>query len=101
MNRLMPSDIRTARSRERSLNCPYTDRVIAPGDSGYDDARTVFMGGFDRRPAVIVRPKDTDGAHTPREREVALFVVDGRSDREIAERLSLSHHMVSQYVKRV
>jgi RNA polymerase sigma factor (sigma-70 family) len=40
-------------------------------------------------------------ALTPREREVALLVVDGRSDREIAERLCLSHHTVSQYVKRV
>ncbi len=40
-------------------------------------------------------------ALTPRERDVALFVVDGRSDREIAERLSLSHHTVSQYVKRI
>ena len=40
-------------------------------------------------------------ALTPREREVALLVVDGRSDREIAERLYLSHHTVSQYVKRV
>jgi FAD/FMN-containing dehydrogenase len=30
-------------------------RVIAPDDEGYDQARTVFFGGFDRRPAVIVR----------------------------------------------
>jgi RNA polymerase sigma factor (sigma-70 family) len=44
---------------------------------------------------------DTLTALTPREREVALFVVDGRSDREIAERLSLSRHTVSQYVKRI
>ena len=29
------------------------------------------------------------------------MVVDGRSDREIAERLYLSHHTVSQYVKRI
>ena len=43
----------------------------------------------------------TSRQHAFGEREVALFVVDGRSDREIAERLSLSHHMVSQYVKRV
>jgi FAD/FMN-containing dehydrogenase len=32
--------------------------VIAPGDDGYDAARTVFYGGFDRRPAVIVRAAD-------------------------------------------
>ena len=39
-------------------------------------------------------------ALTPREREVALRVVDGLSDREIAERLVLSPHTVRQYVKR-
>jgi len=44
---------------------------------------------------------ETLTALTPREREVALFVVDGLSDREIAERLCLSHHTVSQYVKRI
>jgi DNA-binding CsgD family transcriptional regulator len=40
-------------------------------------------------------------ALTPREREVALRVVDGHSDREIAERLFLSPHTVRQYVKRI
>lgn len=34
--------------------------VIAPDDAGYDEARTPFYGGFDRRPAVIIRPVDAD-----------------------------------------
>jgi DNA-binding CsgD family transcriptional regulator/GAF domain-containing protein len=40
-------------------------------------------------------------ALTPREREVAVLVVDGLADREIAQRLYLSRHTVSQYVKRI
>ncbi|TDC47883.1 FAD-binding oxidoreductase [Jiangella ureilytica] len=34
-------------------------QVIVPGDDGYDAARALLAGGFDRRPAAIVRP---DGA---------------------------------------
>jgi FAD/FMN-containing dehydrogenase len=30
-------------------------QVIRPGDANYDKARTVFLGGVDRRPAVIIR----------------------------------------------
>jgi DNA-binding CsgD family transcriptional regulator/GAF domain-containing protein len=38
---------------------------------------------------------------TPREAEVAKLIVDGLADREIAGRLQLSHHTVSQHVKRI
>jgi FAD/FMN-containing dehydrogenase len=37
------------------LRTALKGRVIAPGDSGYDEGRTVFYGGIDRRPAAIVR----------------------------------------------
>jgi len=40
------------------LRAALNGRVIAPGDPGYDQARTVFVGGFDQRPAVIVRAAD-------------------------------------------
>jgi FAD/FMN-containing dehydrogenase len=36
----------------------FDGRVTAPGDPGYDQARKVFYGKWDRRPAAIVRPAD-------------------------------------------
>jgi FAD/FMN-containing dehydrogenase len=40
------------------LRTNINGRVIAPDDPEYDEARTVFPGGVDRRPAVIVRVAD-------------------------------------------
>jgi FAD/FMN-containing dehydrogenase len=45
----------------RSISIPdlrddFDGRVTAPGDAGYDQARKLFYGKFDRRPAAIVRP---------------------------------------------
>jgi FAD/FMN-containing dehydrogenase len=37
------------------LRADLTGRVIGPDDQDYDQARTVFYGGFDRRPAAIAR----------------------------------------------
>ena len=41
------------------------------------------------------------GALTPREQDVARLVATGLTDRAVAERLHLSHHTVSQHVKRI
>src|SRR5215208_6426104 len=40
------------------LRNDFPDQVIAPGDPDYDKARTVFYGGVDRHPAVIIKVAD-------------------------------------------
>ncbi len=40
------------------LRATLNGRVITPQDAAYDEARTVFYGGFDRHPAAIVRVSD-------------------------------------------
>jgi FAD/FMN-containing dehydrogenase len=41
-----------------ALRAELRGQVLAPDDAGYDQARTIFYGGFDQRPQVIVRPAD-------------------------------------------
>ena len=66
-------------------------RVTVPGDAGYDQARKVFYGKWDRRPAVIVRPADAG--------EVARVVtLAAESGAELAVRSgghSLAGHSLS------
>jgi FAD/FMN-containing dehydrogenase len=40
------------------LRSTFDAQLIAPDDAGYDQARATFYGGFDRHPAVIIRPLD-------------------------------------------
>ena len=40
------------------LGAALKGRVIGPEDAEYDRARTVFVGGIDRRPALIARAAD-------------------------------------------
>src|SRR5918999_1306741 len=40
------------------LRATLNGRVITPDDAGYDEARAVFYGGFDRHPALVVRVRD-------------------------------------------
>jgi FAD/FMN-containing dehydrogenase len=51
------SDARLSIPRLRS---ELLGEVLAPGDDGYEEARSVFSRTVDRRPAVIVRPDGAD-----------------------------------------
>jgi DNA-binding NarL/FixJ family response regulator len=69
-----------------------------------DDA----LAALDRLTAVLevqrARPEIAPAplaSLTQREAEVAVLIAEGLADREIAQRLYLSHHTVSQYVKRI
>jgi DNA-binding NarL/FixJ family response regulator len=78
---------------------------LASGDAAIIHARAsrtadglVVVLELEREPGLAPGPL---ASLTPREQEVATLVVDGLADREIAERLCLSHHTVTQYVKRI
>ena len=43
-----------------ALRDHLSGEVIGPNDSGYDDARQLFAGNFDKRPAAIVRSVDAE-----------------------------------------
>lgn len=45
-------------SEAKALATRISGEVIAPGDAVYDTARAVWNGMIDRRPALVVRPKD-------------------------------------------
>lgn len=87
----------------------HVDVELADGDTGLLRARSSALRAepgtlitvleLQRDQAEIAA--ETLAALTPREREIALLVIDGFSDRLIAERLYLSRHTVSQYVKRI
>jgi FAD/FMN-containing dehydrogenase len=86
------SSISTSSISIPRLRDSFDGRVTAPDDAGYDRARKVFYGKYDRRPAAIVRPADAA--------EVAQVVtLAADSGQELAVRSgghSLAGHSVSE-----
>ena len=73
------------------LRAEVSGRVIGPSDGAYDAARTVFYGGFDRRPIAIVKAASAgDVSH--------VVTMAAEADLELAIRSgghSLAGHGVS------
>ena len=68
-----------ARVRQ-SLRASLQGRVIGPEDADYDAARTIVLGGVDRRPAAIARVADADDVA----RVIALAARSGSSSPSAA-----------------
>lgn len=98
-----------ARPGAEQIFSRHVDVALDDGDTGLLRARSSVLRA---EPGALITvlelqrdaaeiSAETLAALTPREREIALLVVDGLSDRLIADRLYLSRHTVSQYVKRI
>jgi hypothetical protein len=46
-------------------------QLVRPGDDGYDEARAIWNGAHDRRPALIVRCDGDRGVQARRRRRLA------------------------------
>ena len=72
----MPENIAVAAVEE--LAAEFAGTLIQPGDEGYDDARVVWNGMFDPRPALIARctsPADVSAAvNFARDRDLVVAV---------------------------
>jgi FAD/FMN-containing dehydrogenase len=55
---LVQSPSSTASFSIPQLRADLKGRVVVSGDTGYDEARTIFYGGFDRRPDLVVKVAD-------------------------------------------
>jgi FAD/FMN-containing dehydrogenase len=66
---------------ERDLNGNFNGELLQPGEEGYDEARQIFNGMIDKRPAVIARCASTDdvvaAVNFARENDLVIAVRSG------------------------
>jgi DNA-binding CsgD family transcriptional regulator len=100
--RQLDRDLTTARAAlsERA----FSDAWDAGQRMSLDDAVALALGlASDEEVSVTARDGVQSGATTlsPREMDVLRLLVDGKSDREIAAELFISHHTVMRHVSHI
>jgi non-specific serine/threonine protein kinase len=70
-------------------------------DEGIGEARDVLAQVLTPTPEIGARPIPAPHGLSPRELEVLGLMVEGKSDREIADDLFISHHTVSRHVSNI
>jgi len=75
------ADIDTAAVDIDELRTRFRGALLRPGEEGYDEARRIWNGAIDRRPALIARCAGADdvvaAVRFARERELAVSVRGG------------------------
>jgi FAD/FMN-containing dehydrogenase len=66
-------------ARLRALEGSFSGELLGPEAAGYDEARTVYNGLIDKRPALIARPRTTDDV-------VAAIALARANDLELSVR---------------
>ena len=81
LKKLNGGTVEIAKAKLTSLKASLLGRLIDKEDAGYDDARVLWNGMIDRRPALVVRAKDTNDirltVNFARENELSLAVKGG------------------------
>ena len=77
----MSTTTASAEAARQELGADFTGEVIGPDDAAYEEARQVYNGMIDKRPAVIVRCATPDDVAKvvafARDREVPLAIRGG------------------------
>ncbi|HUR17084.1 MAG TPA: response regulator transcription factor, partial [Candidatus Limnocylindrales bacterium] len=73
----------------------------APGATGADASKPDFGSRFGSAPASGLSPAESRFGLSPRENGVLMVLTEGRTNREIAERLFISERTVAVHVRRI
>ncbi len=94
--------MRAAERLRRRLGKEAFERGFAVGrDQGPEEVEADARAVLEAAASAPAHPAPDAFGLTPREMEVLRLLIDGRSDREIAEELGLSYRTITSYVRNI